>query len=88
MTEYARNKAVEALHALDGKDTQTHQILVHLFSTGPLTPLDAWVRYGCYRLGARIKDLRNMGVPIVTRTIKRGGKRYAEYRLEEDENEG
>lgn len=85
MTEYAHKKAVEALHALEKSKSQTHDILVHLFSTGPLTPLDAWVRYGCYRLSGRIKDLREMGVPIETRTIKKGGKRYAEYRLEDDE---
>lgn len=84
MTEYAHKKAVEALHALDGHDSQTHDILVHLFSSGPLTPMDALVRYGCFRLGARVHDLRKMGVPIETRIIKQGGKRYAEYRLEEE----
>ena len=78
------SRTVEVLHELDGKKSQTHDILVHLFSQGPLTPMDALVRYGCFRLGARIHELRMLGVPIVTKIIKQGGKRYAEYRLEDE----
>lgn len=31
-----------------------------------LTPLDAWLKFGCYRLGARIFELRAEGWDIRT----------------------
>lgn len=37
-------------------------------------------RYGCYRLSARIKDLRYKGHAIDTELEERKGKRYARYR--------
>jgi biotin operon repressor len=37
--------------------------------------------YGCFRLAARIKELRNQGLPIETLTEQRDGKAWAKYRL-------
>tara|TARA_R110000824_G_scaffold64288_6_gene168105 strand:+ start:1572 stop:1826 length:255 start_codon:yes stop_codon:yes gene_type:complete len=34
---------------------------------------------GCFRLAARIKDLRDEGHNIVTETVRDNGKRYAGY---------
>jgi hypothetical protein len=48
----------------------------------PITPLVALKEYGCFRLAARIFDLRSRGVPIVTDNITRLGKTFAQYRIE------
>ena len=51
-------------------ETQNRMILQHLESGKPITPMDALNLYGCFRLSARIFDLRERGVEITT------GKRY------------
>lgn len=61
-------------------------ILGHLKTYGSIDPKEAEAKYGCMRLAARIKDLRNRGVAIDTEIVrgenKNGGKtRYAVYRL-------
>lgn len=62
-------------------DTQREQILSHLVNIGPITPLEALSLYGCFRLGARIWDLRDMGYDIQTEWEESNGKRYARYRI-------
>jgi hypothetical protein len=61
--------------------TQTEMIRAHLQSGRDLTPIDALNHYGCFRLAARIKELRNQGLPIETLTEQRDGKAWAKYRL-------
>lgn len=61
--------------------TQTEQIREHLESGKPITPIDALNEYGCFRLGARIYDLRREGMAIEREMITRRGKSYASYRL-------
>lgn len=61
--------------------TQTEMIRAHLQSGRDLTPIDALNHYGCFRLAARIKELRNQGLPIETLTEQRDGKTWAKYRL-------
>ena len=61
--------------------SQTDAILRHLQVEGSITPIKALERYGCFRLAARISDLRAQGHPIVTDTVTRNGKSYASYRL-------
>jgi hypothetical protein len=47
-----------------------------------ITPLFALKRYGCFRLGARIWDLRSDGWIIEREWESDGrGKRWAKYRL-------
>jgi len=46
--------------------TQAQQILEHMENVGPITPLDALRLFGCFRLSARIKDLRDKGHIINT----------------------
>lgn len=60
---------------------QQDKILAHLESGKPITPIDALREYGCFRLGARIWDLRRSGHNIITNIITAGGKHFAEYRL-------
>ena len=61
--------------------TQCEQILKHLQTRGTLTPIDALNEYGCFRLAARIKDLRDSGYDIVTVNENQGEKTFARYLL-------
>jgi biotin operon repressor len=62
--------------------SQTQDILEHLKSGEPITPMDALNKFGCFRLASRINELRDCGYDIETR-IKRttNGKQIAEYTL-------
>ena len=67
--------------------TQCERILRHLQDYGSITQAEAVTEYGCYRLGARIWDLKARGVPIKSETVtgkNRYGKRtcFARYSLE------
>jgi hypothetical protein len=59
--------------------SQNEAILAALSSGKPLTALDALNEFGCFRLAARIHDLRKEGHDIEEATIERNGKRYSEY---------
>jgi hypothetical protein len=60
--------------------TQTQKILQHLQSGKPLTPITALNKFGCFRLAARISDLRKDGHTIFTETVTKGKKTFASYR--------
>lgn len=62
--------------------TQCAQIRAALEAGERLTPLDALHRFRCFRLGARIWDLKREGLPIVADRVKVGEATVAEYRLE------
>jgi hypothetical protein len=60
--------------------SQNKQIADYLNKGKKLTPIDALNKFGCFRLAARIADLRNEGMNIVTRTIKLDNKKQiAQY---------
>ena len=61
--------------------SQNTRIAAHLLLRKPLTPLEALSRFGCFRLAARVRDLRREGLPIKTEMKHRGGKRYAQYSI-------
>ena len=62
--------------------SQSAQILHHLTHQGPITALDALNRYACFRLAARIKDLRDQGHDIrTTDTTTPAGAHIAKYTL-------
>ena len=63
-------------------EAQTKQILAHLESGQSITPIDALQLFSCFRLSARIKNLRDQGHKVVTNMIQSGDKRFASYRLE------
>jgi len=67
--------------------TQAGRILAHLKTGATLTPLDALHKFGCFRLGARILELRRMGYRIETQ-YKRLDKQtaVAEYVLLGDDS--
>jgi hypothetical protein len=62
--------------------TQSDKILAHLRSGKSITPLEALNLFGCFRLGARIYDLKKAGHNIVTEMVTVGdGKHVASYTL-------
>lgn len=58
----------------DNITSQKQFILKHLQRFGSIEPLTALREYGCYRLGARIADLRADGYNITTERIKAKSK--------------
>lgn len=46
--------------------SQKKSILLHLNKVGNISPIEALNNYGCFRLAARIKDLRDDGENIAT----------------------
>lgn len=66
------------------RESQTIKILKALQAGRKLTPLDALSEFGCFRLGARIFDIKQMGYDILTKTVKSSnGKTFASYELVE-----
>jgi len=61
--------------------TQKANVLNHLKVFGSITPLEALNRYGCFRLGAIIFELRKEGNDITTE-INDGNKKFAIYKME------
>ena len=63
--------------------SQKEMILEYLQLGHPITPIEALRYFGCFRLGARIADLKRDGHPIRTELVndRNTGKRYASYTL-------
>lgn len=68
-------------------ETQNQRILDYLKEGKSITPLEALHRFDCFRLSARIHNLRKEGHNITTKNITKKGKTFAEYSLEGDSNE-
>lgn len=63
--------------------SQKAQILADLQKGKAITPMDALNDYGCFRLGARIADLKNEGWPIASKYVTTpSGKRVKSYFFE------
>lgn len=63
-------------------DTQANAILKHMQDGNGITPMDALELCGCFRLSARIADLKKRGYEIITEKVKvAGGKYVARYHL-------
>ena len=60
--------------------SQEQAILQHL-QRAPITPIEALNKYGCFRLGARIYDLKAAGHQIKSELVERDGKKFARYSL-------
>lgn len=77
------------------KITDKARVLEYLRTHGSITPLEALYDFGCYRLGARVFDLRRDGYNIRTTIVQetdRNGEpmRYARYFIvgEPEKNNG
>ena len=62
-------------------ETQNKQILAHLKAGNSITAIEALNMFGCFRLGARIYDLKQSGYNIVSNMVKHNGKSFASYSL-------
>lgn len=68
-------------------ETQNKQILDYLKKGHTITPLEALYKFKCFRLSARIFNLKEQGHHIITKNITVRDKRFAEYTLiKESEN--
>ena len=61
--------------------TQNEKIKAYLTKGKAITPIDALNKFGCFRLSARIKDLRDEGLNIATKYVTKAGKTFASYKL-------
>jgi len=61
--------------------TQKQQIQAHLSKGKTIDPLLALTKFGCFRLSARIADLRNEGLNIATKYVTKNGKTFASYSI-------
>ncbi len=56
--------------------------ILDMLKRGPVTAMDALEKAGCFRLAARIADLRQRGHDIITEKITTPtGKHIASYKL-------
>ena len=62
--------------------SQNKQILNYLQKGKKITPIDALEKFGCFRLSARILDLRKEGYDIISENITKKGKTFAQYSME------
>ena len=63
--------------------SQSEAILAYLKQGRRITPIDALNMFGCFRLAARISDLRSEGHNIVSENVEQDGKSFSAYRLAE-----
>jgi hypothetical protein len=61
--------------------SQNKGILAYLQSGKSITPIEALKEFGCFRLSARIFDLRAMGHNIKTKSVTINGKTVAQYSM-------
>jgi len=60
--------------------SQNQKILNYLKQGKTITPIQALNLFGCFRLAARISDLRKGGHTIYTNTITKDNKSFAGYK--------
>jgi hypothetical protein len=69
--------------------TQSAKVLYHLQNYGSLTALEALELFHCFRLAARINDLKKAGHDIQMEMKKlKNGKKVAEYFLPKIQKQG
>jgi len=61
--------------------SKTERILNWLQKGKSITPIQAWERFGSYRLSSVINRLRKRGHNITTELIDDGDSTFAKYRL-------
>ena len=62
--------------------SQTSAILAYMKAGNGITPMDALNLCGCFRLSARIAEIKKLGYAVKTESVKvEGGKHVARYSL-------
>ena len=59
--------------------SQNEKIKAYLNKGKSITPIDALNKFGCFRLSARIANLRDEGLNIATKYVTKGNKTFASY---------
>ena len=67
------------------KQSQNSKILAHLKEGKSITPIGALNKFGCFRLSARIYNLKNDGHKIDCKMITKQGKQFASYSIIQQE---
>ena len=69
--------------------SQSAKVLYHLQNYGPLTAIEALELFACFRLAARINDLKQAGhdIQMEMKRVK-NGKKIAVYSLPKIEKQG
>ena len=61
--------------------SQSFKIHKFLLKARGITPLQALNKFGCFRLAARIHELRGMGINITKTNVVKNNKQFAQYNL-------
>jgi hypothetical protein len=61
--------------------SQADRILAYMKKGRTLTPLEALEKFGCFRLGARVWQLKKAGHDIRSRLVDVNGKKVSRYLL-------
>lgn len=65
---------------MNTQPSTTKKIEAWLLRGYKITPLQALEKWGCMRLAARIAELRNKGIHIITTKVTQNGKTFAQYK--------
>lgn len=57
---------MKGMNEMENKQTQTNKVLNHMIEHGKIDFMTALDEYRITRLSARIADLKNMGIPVVS----------------------
>lgn len=60
---------------------QINDIKSHLEQGRTITPIEALTLYGCFRLAARVYELRKKGMDIDMEMVQSSKKSFAKYKL-------
>lgn len=63
------------------RPSQSLQIMKYLATGKPLTAIQALNKFGCFRLAARVHEMRSEGLAITEKTINKNGKRFSQYQI-------
>lgn len=70
------------------KPKQLDLLIDHLTLHGSITPLEALEKYGIFRLGARVWELKKKGFLITSKMKTSGGKSFSQYSLVKCDDNG
>jgi helix-turn-helix protein len=63
------------------RDSKTSKLLKLLQTGKTVTPLQAWVKFGLYRVSDSVMKLRRRGHDIETVPVKKGKVTYGMYKM-------
>ena len=73
--------------------SQCYKVMQYMQRYGSITPAEAFIDLGVYRLSGRIHNLRSIGIPIATDMVEKtmadgSTKRFARYYIDEERSMG